>query len=242
MNKKIFVILPAYCAERTLMSVYENIPHKAIDGVILTDDGSKDGTAKLSRKLGIKTFVHKENKGYGANQKTCYREALKMGVDFIIMLHPDGQYDPLDIKKFINAYKNNEGDLIIGSRFRGEKNETPFYKAISIRIIALIFNLVLGLKLTEVNSGYRGYKREVLEKIPFEKNGNGYLFDPQAIIQTKYYGFKIAEVPVSKVYNEEAISPNFKKSIEHGIENIGLLVSYLCHISKIKKADFLPAT
>lgn len=238
--EKVIVTMPAYFAERTLEGIYRGIPKKLVDQIILVDDASKDNTAKLSKKLGIRTISHKKNTGYGGNQKTCYTNALKLGADYIIMLHADGQYNPKDLPKFINALKARKGDLILGSRFlEGGDKETPLYKAISIKIITLLFNLCLGINLTEVNTGYRGYTRKLLETVPFTKNGDGYIFDPQFIIQTIYYGFKIGEVPVTKAYNPERIEPNFKKSIEHGFENLKLLFEYLLQKSKLKKIDFL---
>ncbi len=238
-KSKIIIAMPAYYAERTLESVYKNIPNKSSLTLLLVDDGSKDNTAKVSRKLGIKTIVHKKNAGYGANQKTLYTNALKMGADFVIMLHPDGQYDPKDLPKFIKSLKSGKADLILGSRFLGKGDETPFYKAFSIKIITFLFNLILGIHISEANTGYRGYTRRALQTIPFMKNGDGYIFDPQAIIQVVNAGFKIKDVPVAKKYNEEAISPNFRKSVEHGLENIKLLWQYILHRLKIKKADFL---
>lgn len=236
----VVVCIPAFNSQNTLMDVYKKIPKSIIDKVIIVDDGSRDKTVDVIRNLGIKPIVHKKNLGYGANQKTLYTNALKLGAKYIIMLHPDGQYDPADLPKFIKALKTNEGDLILGSRFLTKGiNQTPGYKSISLRIIALLFNLVLGLKLSEVNTGYRGYNARLLKTIPFLKNGNGYIFDPQLIIQTVHFGFKITEVPVSKRYNREAISPNFSKSIQHGIENLSLLIQYILHCLKVKKADFL---
>lgn len=234
---KIIIALPAYNAERTLEKVYKQIPKTFT--CLLCDDGSTDGTVKLSGRLGIKTLIHPQNLGYGANQKTLYKEALKMGADFIIMLHPDGQYDPKDLPKFIKALKEKRGDLILGSRFLGTKDETPFYKSVSLKIIALLFNLILGTRLSEVNSGYRGFSRKLLQTASFANNGNGYIFDPQMIIQAKYFGFKIAEVPVAKVYNIERISPNFAKSVEHGLENVKLLIQYLLHKFHLRDANFL---
>lgn len=239
-NAKVIIVLPAYNAERTLEKTYREIPKKSGIKVILVDDGSKDNTVSLSRKLGIKTLVHKKNMGYGANQKTCYKTALKDGADYVIMLHPDGQYDPKDLPLFIKSLKERKGDIVLGSRFLSTgENQTPLYKSFSIRIITFVFNLVLGTKISEANTGYRGYNREVLEKIPFYKNGDGYIFDPQFLIQAVYLGFKIYDVPVSKKYNPEGISPNFTKSVEHGLENMSLLFQYILHKLKIKKADFL---
>src|SRR3989344_8805510 len=142
-NNKVTVVLPAFNAERTLEKIYKGIPKKKVHHIILVDDGSKDNTASLSRKLGIKTIIHNKNRGYGANQKTLYKEALKKKTDFIIMLHPDGQYNPKDLPLFISALKERRGDIILGSRFLStEGDETPFYKALSIKIITVCFNIV----------------------------------------------------------------------------------------------------
>ncbi len=239
-KEKVIVVLPAYNAVRTLKKVYQGIDSKIVDYVLLVDDGSKDGTGAFSKRLGIDTIIHRQNKGYGANQKTCYQRALKLKADYVIMLHPDGQYDPKDLKKFVDLLKSKKADLVIGSRFlkSGDK-ETPVYKRLPLKIIAWLFNLVLGTGLTEANSGYRGYSGRLLEKVPFRKNGNGYLFDPQMIIQAVYFGFNLAEVPVSKKYNPERIEPRFIQSIHHGLENLILLWRYLLHKTGVRQADFL---
>lgn len=237
---KVLVVIPAYNSEKTIEGVYKKIPKRYVDEVVIVDDGSKDRTVEVVKSLGLKPIIHKQNLGYGGNQKTLYTKALKLGARYIIMLHPDGQYDPKELPKFINALKSEKGDLILGSRFLTKGlNETPFYKSISIRLITLLFNLVLGIHLSEVNTGYRGYRANFLKTIPFLKNGNGYIFDPQLIIQSVYFGFKIAEVPVSKRYNKDAISPNFSKSLQHGWENIRLLIEYILHRLNIRKANFL---
>lgn len=239
-SNKVVVVIPAYNSEKTIKSVYQKIPFKLIDDIVVADDGSKDRTIKVLQSLNLKPLIHKRNLGYGANQKTLYTRALKLGAKYIIMLHPDGQYDPGDLPKFIDALNMGKGELILGSRFKGAgRNETPFYKVVSIKVITYLFNLVLGINISEANTGYRGYTLQLLKTLPFQKNGNGYIFDPQLIIQAAYFGFKIADVPVSKVYNKEAISPNLSKSLYHGWENIQLLLQYINHRLGIKKAAFL---
>ncbi len=237
---EVVIVIPAYNSEKTIQEVYRNIHRDLANQVIIADDGSKDNTVAEIKRLGLEPIIHKRNLGYGANQKTLYTQALKSGAKYIIMLHPDGQYDPKDLPKFIDALKKSKGALILGSRFlsNGQKN-TPRYKSISLKLIAVLFNIVLGLSLSEVNTGYRGYTRELLETVPFTKNGNGYIFDPQLLIQAVYFGFKIAEVPVSKKYNKEAISPNFSKSVHHGLENLQLLIEYILQKLNIRKTIFL---
>ena len=239
-KNKVIIVIPAYNSEKTLSKVYKEIPKRYVDEVIIADDGSIDNTVGVIKDLGLKPIVHKQNLGYGGNQKTLYTQALKSGAKYVVMLHPDGQYDPKDLPKFISALKNNKGDLILGSRFLEKGiNETPFYKSLSIKFITFLFNLIIRTHISEVNTGYRGYGAKLLRTIPFLKNGNGYIFDPQLIIQASYFGFKISDVPVSKRYNKGSISPNFSKSLHHGLENIQLLVEYILHRLNIKKADFL---
>ena len=217
-----------------------DIPEGCVDKIILVDDCSFDGTVEIAKRLGLKVIIHSKNKGYGANQKTCYTHAIKSNADLVVSLHPDGQYDSGDIIKFIHTYREQKVDLVLGSRFLGEgRKKTPLYKRISIQVITFLFNLILGTNLSEVNTGYRAYSRKILETVPWNKNGNSYIFDPQFIIQAKFFGFKIADVPIIKDYHESASSPNFFKSLYHGFENLYLLLQYILHKYKIIKADFL---
>lgn len=233
--------MPAYNASRTLGDVYTRIPKDLYDQVLLVDDASKDNTAEVAKELMLETIVHKKNKGYGGNQKTCYDFSLKWGADYVIMLHPDGQYDPADLPGFIKELKKGRADLILGSRFLGKKHQTPFYKSVSIRFITILFNLVLGTRLTEANTGYRGFTRKFLETIPYQMNGDGYIFDPQMIIQAVQFGFEIREVPVSKDYLDEASSPGVRASVVHGFENLSLLGQYLLQKFHVATYPFLQA-
>jgi len=237
---KVTVVMPAYNAETTLEKVVNEIPKGYVDEIILVDDCSIDRTVEIAEKLGIIVVKHAENQGYGANQKTCYTHAMKSGADLVINLHPDGQYHSIDIIKFIHAFREQNVDIILGSRFlAGGQKQTPLYKRISIQIITFLFNLTLGTNLSEVNTGYRAYSRKILERVPWNKNGDGYIFDPQFIIQAKYFGFNFSDVPIKKDYHESASSPKFFKSLHHGIENIFLLLQYILHRYKIIKADYL---
>lgn len=238
-KQKIIVVMPAYNAEKTLEYVYKGIPKNIIDKILLIDDGSTDKTVKLARKMGIETIVHEKNIGYGGNQKTCYEHALQQGATHVIMLHPDGQYDGKELPLFVNAIRDGKSDLILGSRFLEKHHQTPFYKSVSIQFLTFLFNLFLKTKLTEANTGYRAFTGKFLETIPYRKNGNGYIFDPQVIIQAAYFHFNIKEVPVTKDYFKEASSPNFYQSIKHGMENLKLLLQYILHVNKLRRAEFL---
>ena len=240
MIKKAIVVMSAYNAAKTLGDVYKKIPHHLVSHIVLVDDYSKDKTIQISKSLGIETITHKKNLGYGGNQKTCYENALKLEGDLIISLHPDAQYDPNDISKMIDKYNNSGADIIFGSRFIEDGGKsTPFYKTISIRFITILYNIILGTKLTEVNTGYRAYSRKALNSIPWNKNGNSFIFDPQIIVQSVVFNLIIDEVPIRKDYHPAASSPNFIKSLYHGLENIYLLLLYILHKYNFKKIHFL---
>ena len=185
-KKKIVVIMPAFNAAQTLKNTFKDIPHDLVDQIILTDDGSIDKTALIAQRLGITTFIHKENKGYGANQKTCYREALKTDADIIIMLHPDYQYDPRVIPFAVGFITSDICDIIIGSRIRSRlealQGGMPLYKYISNRFLTTLENFVLGQNLGDFHSGFRVYKREVLENINFTRNSDDFIFDTEFLV------------------------------------------------------------
>ena len=221
------VVLPAYNAEKTLKDTHDEIPGDIVDNIILVDDASSDHTVELANKLNLKTIVHPDNKGYGGNQKTCYREALKAGADIVIMLHPDYQYSPKLIASMAHLVASRHFDVVIGSRILGTgalKGGMPLYKYISNRFLTLIQNLMLGYKLSEYHTGYRAFSRKVLELLPLEENSDDFLFDNQMLAQCIYNKFEIGEISCPTKYFPEASSINFIRSVEYGF---GVLITSL---------------
>lgn len=224
-GKKIIVILPAYNAAKTLEQTWREIPFEYVDDVILVDDASRDNTVDEARRLGIRTVVHTANRGYGGNQKTCYREALVMGADIVVMLHPDYQYTPRLIPAIASMIAWGEFDAVLASRILGVgalKGGMPAYKYVSNRVLTLVENLFIGQKLSEYHTGYRAFSRQVLEKISLEKNSDDFVFDNQMLAQVVWNGFRIGEVSCPTRYFENASSINFKRSVVYGI---GVLIT-----------------
>ncbi|MFH1413858.1 MAG: glycosyltransferase family 2 protein [Candidatus Omnitrophota bacterium] len=236
-GKKIVVIMPAFNAARTLKKTFDSISHDIVDHIILTDDGSIDRTVTISKQLGIKTFIHKKNKGYGANQKTCYREALKAQADIVVMLHPDCQYDPRVIPFAVGFIATDICDIVIGSRIRTRRETLeggmPLYKYISNRFLTALENMILGQNLGDFHSGFRVYKREVLEKINYRNNSNDFIFDTEFLAQAVYFGFRIGDIPIPTRYFPEASSINFKRSLKYGIQNLWVMLKYILEKTKI---------
>ena len=220
-NKKVIVVLPAYNAEKTLESTYNEIPFDVVDEVILVDDKSVDKTINKAKELGIKhVFIHEQNKGYGANQKTCYNEALKLGADIVVMLHPDYQYTPKLIPAMVNIIANEISPVVLGSRILGNgalKGGMPFYKFFFNRTLTFIQNLLIGAKLSEYHTGFRAYSRKVLEKISYQSNSDNFVFDNQVLAQIHYAGFKITEISCPTKYNDDSSSINFWNSVKYGL-------------------------
>jgi glycosyltransferase involved in cell wall biosynthesis len=220
-NKKIAIVLPAYNAEKTLRKTYEEIPKDIVDFIILTDDNSSDNTLEVARKISISHIIsHKLNMGYGANQKTCYDKALSLGADIIIMLHPDYQYTPRLIPSMCYLISNGLYHVVLGSRILGKgalNGGMPVYKYISNRILTFIQNILLNQKLSEYHTGYRAYTREVLEKINYQSNSDGYIFDNQMLAQIIYFRYEIGEITCPTKYSKESSSINFKNSLIYGL-------------------------
>lgn len=230
---KVIVVMPAYNAAKTLVETYQAIPSGYVDEVILVDDGSADETVRVAEGLDLTLIVHPHNAGYGANQKTCYMEALRRGADVVIMLHPDGQYDPALIPRMIELVSSGEGDFVLGSRFLDKGGALaggmPRYKYISNRFLTTVENFVMGTSLAECHTGYRAYSRHFLENVPFLRNSNNFVFDTQMIFQAAHFDFKLAEAPVTTKYFDEASSITFKDSTIYGLMTLYTSFRYLLH-------------
>jgi glycosyltransferase involved in cell wall biosynthesis len=220
-NNKVIVVLPAYNAEKTLEKTYREIPFDIVDEVLLVDDRSQDHTVLKAKELGINHIViHDKNQGYGANQKTCYREAMKRDADIIVMLHPDYQYTPKLIPSMVQIIAQNVYPVVLGSRILGRgalKGGMPVYKYIFNRMLTFIQNILMGAKLSEYHTGYRAFSRKVLETINFEANSNNFVFDNQMLAQIHFAGFEIAEITCPTKYDKESSSINFRQSLKYGL-------------------------
>lgn len=232
MSKNV-VVMPAYNAAKTIEYTFKSIPIDCIDEVILVDDGSNDQTVEIAEELGIYTIRHPHNAGYGANQKTCYTIALSRGADIVVMLHPDGQYDPTIIPNMIQPISENQADVVLGSRFLTPegplKGGMPYYKFLANRFLTGIENYVLNLSLSEYHTGYRAFNRKTLETVPYIRNSNDFVFDQEFLFQVAAFNLRIREVPVATKYFSEASSINFFRSVNYGLSTLALSLVYLRH-------------
>jgi len=237
-RKKVIVVMPAYNAEKTLERTYRDIPLKWVDEVILTDDASRDGTVRLARKLGLRVFVHGKNRGYGGNQKTCYREALRLGGDIMVMVHPDHQYDPKVIPRLILPLLNDECDAVFGSRMLGGRaleGGMPRWKYLANIVLTALENAAFGLSLTEYHSGLRAYSRRFLETVKLELNSDDFVFDSEIIAQAAVHGLRVQEIPIATRYFEEASQIGFLRSVVYGLSILKTLAKFKLHQWGIRK-------
>jgi len=236
-NKKIAVVLPAYNAALTLEKTYHELPFDIVDEVILVDDASNDNTVELANKLKIKCVIrHDTNKGYGANQKTCYCKAMETAADIIIMLHPDYQYTPKLIYAMSSIVAYGVYPVVLGSRILGNgalKGGMPFYKYFSNRVLTFIQNILMGQKLSEYHTGYRAYSRDVLKDINFMINSDDFIFDNEMVSQIFMKGYQVAEVTCPTVYTKESSSINFMRSVKYGIGVLRVSIFYRLHKWKL---------
>jgi len=218
-GKRIAVVFPAYNAEKTLEATVREIP-EPVDIRILVDDHSTDRTVEVAHQLGLRSFVHNRNYGYGRNQRTCYREALTAGADVVIMVHPDYQYTPLLVTALASMIAYGVYDVVLGTRIlggRARQGGMPLWKYIANRFLTLFENIFLGAKLSEYHTGYRAFSREVLTRLPLGENSDDFVFDNQMLAQCVYFGFRIGEVSCPTKYFEEASSINFRRSVQYGL-------------------------
>lgn len=227
---KVIAVMPAYNAGKTLVKTYLDIPKGVVDEVLIVDDGSKDDTVKVAKKLGLKIIVHPQNRGYGGNQKTCYTQALSDGADIVIMIHPDYQYDSTLTGELIRPILQGRFDVMLGSRIRTReevlKGGMPTYKYIGNRFLTFIENLLLGQNLSEYHTGFRAYTKEVLKKIPFHKYSDDFVFDQQILFGSIAIGARIGEIPVPVRYFPEASSINFWQSVVYGLSILRDLIFF----------------
>jgi len=232
-GKQIAVVMPAYNAEKTLEKTVRELPDM-VDIKILVDDSSNDNTALLSEKLGLQTFIHDANYGYGRNQQTCYREALAAGADIVVMVHPDYQYSPLLVAAMASMIGSGVYDMVLASRILGGgalKGGMPVYKYIANRLLTAFQNVFLGAKLSEYHTGFRAFSRELLQTLPLLENSDDFVFDNQMIAQSVMFNFRIGEISCPTRYFEEASSINFKRSVQYGIGVLKTTASFVAHKS-----------
>ena len=219
-GRRIVVVMPAYRAEKTLRATYEAIPHDIVDAVLLTDDASGDGTAALSRSLGIHTLVHDHNTGYGGNQKTCYREALRLGADVVVMLHPDYQYEPRLVTPMASMVGSGVYDIVLGSRILGGRARAggmPLWKYVANRALTAGENMALGSKLSEFHTGFRAYSADALRALPLLANSDDFVFDNQLLAQAVALRLRIGEISCPASYHDDASSIGFWRSVRYGM-------------------------
>ncbi len=243
-GKRIAVVMPAYNAEKTLEKTVRELS-EVVDIKILVDDSSKDQTAKLSRQLGVQTYIHDANYGYGRNQQTCYREALAAGADIVVMVHPDYQYTPSLVPAMAGMIASEVYDMVLGSRILGAgalRGGMPFYKYVANRFLTAFQNLFLGVKLSEYHTGFRAFSKQLLETLPLLENSDDFVFDNQMIAQAVMFGFRIGEISCPTKYFEEASSINFKRSVKYGFGVLATTISFVAHKLRITRSPRFDAT
>jgi glycosyltransferase involved in cell wall biosynthesis len=231
-TKKVIVVMPAYNAEKTLERTLDDIPREWVDEIVLVDDASRDGTVELARRLGLRVFVHEENRGYGGNQKTCYTEALKLGADIMVMIHPDHQYDPTVIPQLVQPLLDGACDAVFGSRMLGGhplEGGMPKWKYLANIFLTAAENATFYMYLTEYHSGLRAYSRRYLEAVNFMAASDDFVFDSEIIAQGVIHGMRIREIPIETRYFKEASMVGFWRSSVYGLSILKMLVKYKLH-------------
>lgn len=233
---RVVVVMPAYNAALTLEATYQGLARDVVDEVILVDDVSHDETVEIAERLGIRTVVHVQNRGYGGNQKTCYLEALKAGADVVVMVHPDNQYDSTLVPEMIQPILDGRADIVLGSRLLSGtalSGGMPIWKFVANRFLTFIENAAFGLHLSEYHTGFRAYSRRLLETLPFLLNSDNFVFDQEIMAQAVCFGFTVGEIPVPTRYFAEASSVGFSRSVEYGLDVLHVVGRYLLHTSRL---------
>ena len=243
-SRLVLVVMPAYNAARTLAATYTGISRDVVDEVLLVDDRSRDDTLEIASRLPIRTIGLPHNVGYGGNQKTCYLEALRLGAGIVVMLHPDGQYDPAVLPDLIAPIQRGEADLVLGSRMMipggARKGNMPLYRYVSNKALTAVENAMLGTRFSELHTGYRAYSRSFLETVPFLRNSNDFVFDSQVIAQAVAFGQRVVEVPIKTRYFPEASSTSMRANIRYGLATLWTMVRYRLHRAGLRSRLFLP--
>src|SRR5512134_2146232 len=231
--EKIVIVMPAYNAARTLEETFRAIPEGYYDEIVVVDDHSRDDTVARARALQLKAIRHPHNVGYGGNQKTCYMEALRDGATIVVMLHPDGQYDPAIIPEMIRPIRDGRADMVLGSRMlvpgAAKQGGMPAWKRVANRFLTTLENLAMGRRFTECHTGYRAYSRRFLETVPFLRNANGFVFDTEVIFQAVQFGLPVVEVPVASRYFADASSVGFHQGVVYGLGTLWTVLRFLLH-------------
>jgi glycosyltransferase involved in cell wall biosynthesis len=243
-DARIAIVMPALNAARTLERTVAAIPDGWADDLVLVDDNSTDDTVDVARRLSVDVIWHPHNVGYGGNQKTCYMHALQSGADVVVMLHPDGQYEPTLIPELVTPILTGEADLVLGSRLavRGmaRAGGMPLYKYVANRFLTTLENVVMGTKLTDLHTGYRAYSREFLLTVPFLRNSLDFAFDSEILLQAAHFGFRIKEVPAKSIYLDDASSISFRPATVYGLKTVwlaGRLVLHRTHLWRSRKFE-----
>jgi glycosyltransferase involved in cell wall biosynthesis len=231
--ERIVIVMPAYNASRTLADTVHAIPTGYYDEIVVVDDHSRDDTVERARALNLKAIRHPHNVGYGGNQKTCYMEALRDGATIVVMLHPDGQYDPAIIPEMIRPIRDGRADMVLGSRMlvpgAAKQGGMPAWKRVANRVLTTLENLAMGRQFTECHTGYRAYSRRFLETVPFLRNSNGFVFDTEVIFQAVHFGLPVVEVPVASRYFDDMSSVGFRQGVVYGLGTLWTAVRFLLH-------------
>jgi glycosyltransferase involved in cell wall biosynthesis len=230
---KVIAVLPAYNAARTLEATVSDIPAGAVDEIILVDDASRDDTVAVATRLGLTVIRHETNRGYGGNQKTCYRAALDHGADIVVMIHPDYQYDSRLTPLMTAFLRDGYHDVMLGSRIRTRREALaggmPLYKYVANRFLTFTQNILTGMNLSEWHTGFRAYTRHVLETVPWENKSDDFVFDSQMLVQFVAFRLRIGEIPVPVRYHDSASSINLRRSVTYGLRTLGTVGQYLLH-------------